>query len=75
MSSPLQEKHYWNKHYEQALSGEGQEVEQNLWWQIADRDLTDVVSSLFLKDSSVDILEAGCGSGSCEKCQSVRFLT
>jgi 2-polyprenyl-3-methyl-5-hydroxy-6-metoxy-1,4-benzoquinol methylase len=34
-----------------------------LWWQIADRDLTQTIGSLFSSTNPVDVLEAGCGSG------------
>jgi SAM-dependent methyltransferase len=53
----------WSRYFGEALSGQGQEHERNLWWEVSDTDTIEIVASLFERDRPIRILEAGCGSG------------
>jgi SAM-dependent methyltransferase len=53
----------WNRYFTEALAGDGQEHERNLWWRISDADSIELVKNLFPDSPPESILEAGCGSG------------
>lgn len=57
------EKQIWDAYFAEALSGNGQEMENsNLWWTISERDTIDIVKKLF-GQKPFSVCEAGCGSG------------
>ncbi len=57
------EKENWDKYFEKSLNKDGEEHKNKLWWNIVDRDASNLVLKYFHNKKSISVLEAGCGSG------------